>query len=255
MNELLSNLIIENVCSVTTVYNDAGATLKRSTRERWAIIIKYEGETLYQNKGKLIVSNINHMVILPQGCSYEWRCTKSGHYAVIEFESPSKSEDIMSFAVDNSDEILQIFKKLEYKRLRQKSLYKLESIRDTYSIILKLARSVDNVYIPSKKAAMLAPAIDFILENYTDTITNDVLAGLCSISTVYFRKLFKEVQGVSPIEYIKELKIKKAMEMLRGDYGSITDIASSLGYKNIYDFSRDFKKRVGVAPSKYLFEI
>jgi len=39
--------------------------------------------------------------------------------------------------------------------------------------------------------------------------------------------------------------------MLNSDYGSISDIAQSLGYLNIYDFSRAFKKYVGISPSKY----
>lgn len=68
---------------------------------------------------------------------------------------------------------------------------------------------------------------------------------------MYFRKLFTEVMGISPIAYINDIKIKKAKEMLKSDYGSITDIAHSLGYLDIYDFSRAFKKHTGIPPSKY----
>lgn len=75
-----------------------------------------------------------------------------------------------------------------------------------------------------------------------------VIAGL---STAYFRKLFVEVMGTTPLDYLHKIRIKKAKEMLKSDYGSITDIAHSLGYLNIYGFSRDFKKYTGVPPSKY----
>lgn len=47
------------------------------------------------------------------------------------------------------------------------------------------------------------------------------------------------------------MRIKKAKEMLKSDYGSITGIAESLGYLNIYDFSRNFKNHVGISPSEY----
>jgi len=57
--------------------------------------------------------------------------------------------------------------------------------------------------------------------------------------------------GVSPITYAKQLRIEKAKEMLKSDYGTLSDIAQSLGYSSLYDFSRDFKKHTGVAPSKY----
>lgn len=51
-------------------------------------------------------------------------------------------------------------------------------------------------------------------------------------------------------EYLHKLRIKKAKEILRSDYESISDIASSLGYADVYDFSRTFKK-VGLSPSQY----
>jgi AraC-like DNA-binding protein len=71
------------------------------------------------------------------------------------------------------------------------------------------------------------------------------------MSTVYFRELFHKVYGVSPMNYIQNLRIRRAKEMLRSDYSSITDIAFALGYNNIYEFSKAFKKHTGVPPTKY----
>ena len=45
--ELLSNLVITKVHSVSTLYNPENTKLKRNDRERWAAVIKYEGETVY----------------------------------------------------------------------------------------------------------------------------------------------------------------------------------------------------------------
>ncbi len=251
MHKLLSKMTIDRVYSVTTMYNEAGTTSKRVSRENWAIIIKYEGETVYTYNGKSSVSNINNMVILPKGISYEWKCTKAGHYISLEFESAYTHDGILSFSINNGEEILKTLQKLEYKRLSKEPLYQMESIRDTYTIILKLIKNSSRDYIPIKTSEKLTPAINHILLYYTSDMTNDKLAMLTGFSTPYFRQLFKEVYGISPIEYVKQLRIKKAKEMLRGDFGSITDIAISLGYSSIYDFSRDFKKHVGVSPSKY----
>ena len=71
------------------------------------------------------------------------------------------------------------------------------------------------------------------------------------MSSVYFRKMFTQIMGGSPIAYVKQFRIEKAKEMLKSDYGTLTDIASMLGYASLYDFSRDFKKQTGVPPSKY----
>ena len=250
-SEVLSDLIVNKVYSVTTMYTEKNTKNHRINRSRWAMVIKYEGETQYTSNGKTYLSNINNPVILPKGCSYEWCCTHSGHFTIIEFESELMCSDIFIFSVKNSEKILRLFKELEYKRTVKKAMYETESIRDTYSILLMLTQGMSKKYSPTEKINLIRPALEYIAKNYNTNIKNDTLANLCDISTVYFRKLFTEIMGTSPISYVHELRIKKAKEMLKSDYGSITDIAESLGYLNIYDFSRTFKKHTGTSPSKY----
>ena len=250
-SDVLSNLIITKVYSVTTLYSEKNTKIQRNNRYCWAIVIKYEGETVYTANNKSYLSNMHNLVILPKGCSYEWHCTHSGHYSMIEFESNLVCNDIFSFSVNNSEKILNIFRELEYKRTLNTPMYEIESIRDTYSILLMLTQLMQKKYLPTEKRSKISPALEYIANNYNTNIKNDVLANLCNISTVYFRKLFTEIIGVSPITYVHELRIKKAKEMLKSDHGSFTNIAESLGYINIYDFSRTFKKYTGISPSKY----
>ena len=57
-----------------------------------------------------------------------------------------------------------------------------------------------------------------------------------------------------PLQYAKvpiKKRKQKAKEMLASDYSGITDIAYSLGYNNVYEFSRSFKKQVGISPKAY----
>ena len=130
-------------------------------------------------------------------------------------------------------------------------MVELESIKDTYSILLALTQAVSERYLPTEKQRKLAPAIEYISQNYYKSITNDSLAAITGLSTVYFRKLFTSIMGVSPITYVHQLRIEKAKAMLKSDYGTVSNIAESLGYRNVYDFSRDFKKHTGVAPSRF----
>jgi len=249
--DILSDLIITKIYSATTMYTEKNVKNKRNNRSRWAIVIKYEGETLYLSKGKAYHSDINNIVILLKGCSYEWCCIHSGHFSIIEFESELICDDIFGFSVKNSEKILKLFKELEYKRTLKGPMYEVASIRDTYSILLMLTQTTPKKYLPTEKISKISPALDYIAKNYNTDIKNDYLAYLTGLSTVYFRKLFTDIVGTSPISYIHELRIKKAKEMLKSDYGSITDIAQTLGYLNIYDFSRAFKKHTGISPLKY----
>ena len=63
--EILSDLIITKVYSATTMYTEKNAKTQRNNRPNWAIVIKYEGETLYVSGGKSYLSDIHNLVILP----------------------------------------------------------------------------------------------------------------------------------------------------------------------------------------------
>jgi len=54
-----------------------------------------------------------------------------------------------------------------------------------------------------------------------------------------------------PAEYISKVKMNKAKELLLGTSASITEIAYSLGYPNLFSFTRAFKKYYSISPSAY----
>ncbi len=250
-SEILSNMVIKRLLSVSEIYTNKNTHSKRTNRPFWAVVIKFEGETVYTSQGKKHISNINNINILPCGSDYDWICTKAGHFCILEFESDATYDKIITFPVKNGDKYLRLLRELEYKLTLKKPMYKLDCMKDAYNILFSLVQSEGSEYSPSYKRDKLSPAIDYIAKNYRCDISNDALAKMCDMSTVYFRKLFSEVMGISPITYLHNLRIKKAKEMLLSDYSSIGDIAIALGYPNIYDFSRAFKKQVGVPPSEY----
>ena len=88
-----------------------------------------------------------------------------------------------------------------------------------------LIKSKQPKYVPSKKQEKLSFAINYILENYNKPLKNDELANLTGLSTIYFRKLFTETYGISPIAYINKLRIKKAKDILKSDFESLTEVS------------------------------
>ena len=235
---VLSNLIITGIRSVSVMYNDPQAKGKKTDRPRWAVILKYEGQTVYTSQGQQLLSDREHLILLPMGCSYEWTCTQAGHFLSLEFECDAVCEQIISLPVKQSDRLLRRLKELEQL-----------CIRDLYTVLLSLRQP--EPYIPGDKKQKLTPILEYISQHCSEPLTNDRLAEVAGMSTVYFRKLFTQVMGVPPMTYARQQRIEKAKQMLRSDYGSLSQVALSLGYANLYDFSRDFKKHTGIAPSKY----
>ena len=253
-SSVLSNLIIKKVRHVASIFTNEGASARREDRECWSLVIKYEGQTVYNVNGKNIISDINHIIILPKGSSYAWKCVKKGYFSCVEFDSDLTYPEPLSVPVQNAEAILKRFNELESKYNQKGIARELENVRDVYSILISILSAETKSYSSSEKRRKIAPALEYISLHYKEKITNDNLAEVSKISNVYFRKIFTEIMGMSPITYINNFKISKAKEMLKSDYGSLTDLALSLGYPNLYTFSRDFKKYVGVSPTKFAKE-
>ena len=77
------------------------------------------------------------------------------------------------------------------------------------------------------------------------------IAELCGISEGHMRRLFAEKLGRSPIGYKNALAAQAACTLLRPDGMNVSEVATSLGYPDIYTFSQAFKKEIGVSPKKY----
>lgn len=93
--------------------------------------------------------------------------------------------------------------------------------------------------------------IGYINNNYTDDIS---LSSICSkfyISPCYFSRTFKKVAGLGFAEYLNNVRIKEAKNLLRDTAMSITDIGFSVGYKSTTHFGRVFSKIVGCSPIQY----
>ena len=98
---------------------------------------------------------------------------------------------------------------------------------------------------------ILRPALEYIRNNYNRDTTIDELANICHISSSHFMGCFKNATGIGAIEYICQLRIKKACEMLRDYEDNISDIAAQCGFSNLSNFNRHFKKQLGITPSEY----
>lgn len=250
-SDILSNLVITRFLSASDMYNAENSVTARADRPSWAMVLKYEGETEYYNNGTRYVSNLSNAVILPRGSRYEWVCTKAGRYAIVEFDTEMTCDRIFPCHIADPDKLLRSFRELEYRQSLKTTMVRAECIRDCYNMLLQMTKTAESHYQPTDKQEKIAMAVEYIIKNCHRTVTNDELAEVAGMSTVYFRKLFREIQGESPIAFAKRLRINKAKEMLKSDYGSIGDIAYSLGYQNIFDFSRDFKRHTGVSPTAY----
>lgn len=71
------------------------------------------------------------------------------------------------------------------------------------------------------------------------------------LSPYYFSKLFKDEAGCNFVEYVTNLRIRKAKELLVGNDKSMKEICGAVGYSDPNYFSRIFKKNTGMTPTEF----
>ena len=97
----------------------------------------------------------------------------------------------------------------------------------------------------------IKPAIEYIFDRYMEPIKVEQLAKECHFSESYFRKVFQEMKGMTPMEYLNSIRIREACRMLMNTTGSIRMVGEKCGFPSVTTFERNFKQRTGMLPSQW----
>lgn len=97
----------------------------------------------------------------------------------------------------------------------------------------------------------VARAQHFMEQHYMDNITVQTLANLGCMSKTSFNRRFKKETGITPIEYLIQIRIKMAKLMLKRKENQMTEIAMRCGFGSSAHFSSCFQKHIGLTPSEY----
>ncbi|ART75427.1 hypothetical protein B4U37_04930 [Sutcliffiella horikoshii] len=94
-------------------------------------------------------------------------------------------------------------------------------------------------------------ACTYMEKYFSDEITLDMLAESAGMTPSYFSKKFKEQLGVSPIQYLLEIRMKVARDLLKEQEQNVKRISQKIGFQDEFYFSRKFKSYYGVSPRLY----
>lgn len=101
------------------------------------------------------------------------------------------------------------------------------------------------------KYSYVEKALEFIHSNYMHDITVEKIAQHLSLDRTYFSVIFKKKTGLSPKQYLLSYRMNIAATLIIKEHIPISVIANSVGYNNLYTFSKMFKRHFGISPSNY----
>lgn len=242
---MLNEIIITDITDIFTVFSPKGRSAKIQNRASYALSFCEEGQITYTHNGNKFISDKDHAVILPQGQSYSIYGDKTGSFPVINFTCADiLCDTVISLPIDNSKSYMK-----DFNRLQSLSLFG-ENRTEMMSIFYHMLHRLSS---QNSSCQVILPAIKYLENNYQNpNLTNKKLAEQCKLSEVYFRRVFTNYYNMSPKQFLIDIRINKAKQLLSEGAMKINVIASNCGFSNQYHFCRIFKEKTGLTPTEYM---
>lgn len=153
----------------------------------------------------------------------------------------------LSIQVNEAKLITDLFLQLPYLGKRKDFISFLETLRTALTEAISASSG--------PKGEIIDKARKYILENVGSPITLADVASAACVSPGYMSALWNRHTGSSLSDFINRCKVDRAIELMNGGADRINEIASSLGFENIYYFSRIFRKVTGETPTGYIRQL
>lgn len=239
-----NKITVTDICQIFTVHSIQGQTTFIQNRSSYGLSFCQSGHITYEQDGHCTVSDQNYAIFLPQNQTYTVKRNETGIFPVINFSSADFiCNRITSIPLRNSNLYLK-----EFEKMKKLSLYK-ENRAEIFSIFYHILQQLSE---ENTTKTILLPAIHYLSEHYPDPLlSNAELAAQCNISEVYFRKIFMKIYHTTPKQYLINLRLNKAKQLLSEDTLKISAVAEQCGFSNQYHFCRLFKEKTTITPTEY----
>jgi AraC-like DNA-binding protein len=185
---------------------------------------------------------VNFMYLCPVFSSGEWDTTI---VSPLPFSFYQKLTDDYLF-----DRLTNLFSKLTKSTLSamdRSGNQERSIITEILVLLFQFAEGNRYNYSNTRKVETI---IGYMAEHFADNITLHQLAAYGQVSESYLGRIFKNVTGKAPIDYLIDIRINKAKNLLL-DGLSVSETSHLVGFNDIYYFSRAFKKHEGISPSAF----
>ena len=92
---------------------------------------------------------------------------------------------------------------------------------------------------------------DYIRANYALPVSIESIASMLGIDRRYLSRIFLRETGMTPKEYLVRIRLNRAADLLENSACTVTETAHSVGYDDVYNFSKIFKKKYGISPAYF----
>lgn len=117
-----------------------------------------------------------------------------------------------------------------------------------FTLIDALGSSVQDA---QRRRTQTTKVIEYIEKNFSESLQLSDISASMYISTEHLIRVFHEETGMTPYQYLKQFRMRKACQYLHDLERSIGEVAASVGYQSLSSFIAQFKEHYGLTPRKY----
>ncbi len=249
MNNIINSPIIS--LDIFDIKSPASKPTKVSARPFHALTYRKKGSVKIEIEGESFLSKTDCITFTPKNQSYSTEVIEDTHMIAIHFNCLDENMFNAPFILDNSNLYLQKLFDAVFDS------YSTDGSNNygCYSHFYSLLYEIEKILRQNEEKKILSEVLDAkikIEKNFENADFNiDFLVSTLQISSSYLRREFKKAFSVTPIEYLKYVRLQKALSMLSSDYFSIDELAKNCGYRSTSYFIQSFHKSTGYSPLKY----
>lgn len=246
---MLNHITILSIESTITVNASTGYHFDMYNRKTYGLSFCMGGKIIYSHKDKRCVSDPNHVVLLPKGGYYSLDCIEEGSFPVINFTC-AENLNILSPTLISIRDPSRYYS--QFQMLKNLLIWEQHRSR-CFSILYDIFSSIVSDNVSANR--VITSAVKYLEKNIDHpSLSNKAIADSAGVSEVYFRKLFTSVYGISPKQYIINIRIRRAKQLLAEGTYTIGEISEKCGFSSAYYFSKAFHSYTGMSPTQFMNE-
>ncbi len=218
-----------------------------AVRTYWLLHYVVSGKGYYRVEGKEYTVSSGEAFLIKPGEITQYEADKDDpwYYIWIGFTAELSCLKQLPYVIRKA-ELKQIFSAVDQKK-SQDALNDMHATAAIWSVLSCICGDM----VQEDDTGYTARAINMIKKQYMKDISVQSIADSLGLDRSYFSNLFKKDTGKSPGRYLMDYRMERALELLHRRRYSVSVVAASVGYGDLFSFSRCFKRCYGVPPSHY----
>ncbi len=173
------------------------------------------------------------------------------HFLGLESVSLLETYEIRDAFIGRHRTLKQIFEEIILELQLHKPMFHEIAMADFHKMLALINRFMQLQYKPRINSPLIDQLIAELGKRYMEEWDIRAMADYCHLSMDHFSHQFKKAAGLSPIQFLTQLRIEQAKELLLTESLSVSEVSQLVGYQDALYFSRVFKKATGTSPRMF----